>query len=307
MKKKILVVDDNPQMLELIVDLLEDEGHQVFTAEDGLSALNLLVSFTPDIMFVDLVMPKIGGEKLCKIVRKMQHLKDCFLVIISAAATEMDFDYTEIGADACIAKGASASIVEHVLTAVRESDSLSKDDKLKSIKGFDTVHLRQMTKELLSQNRHWEAILDSMSEGILETFENRIVYANSPALSLLRMPMEELLTAYLPDLFDGEVRAKVKGLIKSGIDKSFEVGFYEAIKINGKYITLKRLPVRGKSSTSIIMIKDVTERIKADEELKKANDELELRVEQRTAELVKANEKLKSEIKEHKESKENLQ
>jgi len=300
MKKKILVVDDNPQMLELLADLLEDEGHQVLTAGDGLSALHLLISFTPDIMFIDLVMPKIGGDKLCKIIRKMQHLKDCFLVLISAAAAEMDFDYTEIGANACIAKGASASIVEHVLTVVSEADSLSKDDKPKSIKGFDTVHLRQMTKELLSQNRHWEAILDSMSEGVLETFENRIVYANSPALSLLGRSMEELLTAYLPDLFDGDIRTKVAGLIKSGIDKSFEVGFYKAIKINGKYVTLKRLPVRGASSTSVIMIKDVTERIKADEELQKANDELELRVEQRTAELIKANEKLKRKIKEHK-------
>lgn len=307
MKKKILVVDDNPQMLGLIADLLEDEGHQVSTAEDGLSALDILISFIPDIMFIDLVMPKIGGDKLCKIIRKMQHLKNCYLVLVSAAAAEMDFDYTEIGADACIAKGPIGSIIGNVLAAVRESDSLLKGEKPKSIKGFDTVHLRQMTKELLSQNRHWEAILDSMREGILETFEDRVVYGNSAALSLFGISLEELLAAYPPDLFDEIVKLQVEKLMKSRADKTFEIGYSKAIKINNKLVTLKKLPVRGESSTSIIMITDVTERLKAEEELKKAHDELELRVEQRTAELVQANEQLKRKIQEHKQAQEALQ
>ncbi len=112
MKKKILVVDDNRQMLELIANLLEDEGHQVVTAEDGLSALTLLTSFSPDIMFVDLVMPQIGGDKLCRIARTMGHLQDCYLVLVTAAAAELESDYAAIGADACIAKGPAGSIVK---------------------------------------------------------------------------------------------------------------------------------------------------------------------------------------------------
>lgn len=307
MKKNILVVDDNPQMLGLIADLLEDEGHQVRTAKNGLSALDILISFIPDIMFVDLVMPKIGGDKLCKIIRKMQHLQNCYLVLVSAAAAEMDFDYAEIGADACIAKGPIGSIIGHVLAAVRDSDSFLKGKKPKAIKGFDTVHLRQMTKELLSQNRHWEAILDSMREGILETFEDRIVYANSAALSLFGTSLEDLLAAYLPDIFDNIVSLQVEKLMKSRADESFEIGYNKAIKINNKLVTLKKLPVRRESSTSIIMITDVTKRLKAEEELKKGHDELELRVEQRTAELVQANEKLKRKIQEHKQAQEALQ
>jgi PAS domain S-box-containing protein len=306
MKKKILVVDDNPQMLGLIADLLEDEGHQVCTAENGLSALDILISFIPDIMFIDLVMPKIGGDKLCKIIRKMQHLQDCYLVLVSAAAAEMDFDYTEIGADACIAKGPLGSIIGHVLAAVRDSDPLLRGKKPKPIKSIDTVHLRQMTKELLSQNRHWEAILDSMREGILETFEGRIVYANSAALSLFGISLEELLAAYPPDLFDNIVSLQVEKLMKSRTDESFEIGYSKAVKINNKLVTLKKLPMRGESSTSIIMITDVTAHLKAEEELKKAHDELELRVEQRTAELVQANEKLKRKIQELKQAQEAL-
>ena len=83
-KKNILVVDDDRVMLKFISKLLTREGHEVVTAEDGFAALNLLSTFTPDIMFFDLIMPKIDGGKLIQIVRNMPQLKDCYLVIISA-------------------------------------------------------------------------------------------------------------------------------------------------------------------------------------------------------------------------------
>ena len=69
MKKKILVVDNDPLILELFADLLTQDNHEVIKAKDGLSALNLLRTVTPDIIFIDLVMPKISGDKLCKIIR----------------------------------------------------------------------------------------------------------------------------------------------------------------------------------------------------------------------------------------------
>ena len=103
MKKKILVVDDNPVMLKFMTNLLNREGHDVKTAEDGFIALSMLTSFKPDIMFIDLIMPKLDGRKLCQIVRKMEDLKNCYVVVISAAVLELNLDCIEIGADVCIA------------------------------------------------------------------------------------------------------------------------------------------------------------------------------------------------------------
>ncbi len=59
--KKILAVDNDRIMRRFMTKLLEKEGHQVITAEDGLNALDILKNYTPDIMFVDLVMPNIDG------------------------------------------------------------------------------------------------------------------------------------------------------------------------------------------------------------------------------------------------------
>ena len=75
MKKKILVADDDRVMLKYITELLTREGHEVAAAEDGFAVLNLLTWFTPDIMFFDLIMPKIDGGRLIQIVRNMPHLK----------------------------------------------------------------------------------------------------------------------------------------------------------------------------------------------------------------------------------------
>ena len=79
MKRKILVVDDDRVMLKFVTKLLTRDGHEVLTAEDGFAALTLLATFIPDIIFFDLIMPKIDGNKLIQIVRNMPNLKDCYL------------------------------------------------------------------------------------------------------------------------------------------------------------------------------------------------------------------------------------
>ena len=64
--KDILVVDNHPVVLKFMSRLLEKHGHRVWTAEDGLAALDILKTLTPHIIFIDLVMPNISGDKLCR-------------------------------------------------------------------------------------------------------------------------------------------------------------------------------------------------------------------------------------------------
>ena len=64
MSKNIFVIDNDKVTLEFMDELLSKEGHQVTTAEDGLSALDALEIYTPDIIFLDLIMPKIDGKRL---------------------------------------------------------------------------------------------------------------------------------------------------------------------------------------------------------------------------------------------------
>jgi len=66
MAKKILVVDDDPDILDVLTMILESQGHQVVTARDGVEGLANLKAETPDLMILDLLMPKMDGFAVCK-------------------------------------------------------------------------------------------------------------------------------------------------------------------------------------------------------------------------------------------------
>ena len=193
------------------------EGHQVAAAEDGFAVLNLLTSFAPDIMFLDLIMPKIDGSRLIKIVRNMPHLTDCYVVIVSAAVAEIDFNFSETGADSYIAKGPFSTMAQHFKAAVEASDVpiLDKDKGPKPIHGLENVYARQLTKELLSRHRHLETILESMAEGILEVYSGKVVYVNSVGVSLLGLPLEKILAACPSDLFDENIGSRLDTILQN--------------------------------------------------------------------------------------------
>jgi PAS domain S-box-containing protein len=260
MGKNILVVDDNPIMLKFMMNVLSREGHHVKTAEDGFIALGMLTSFKPDILFIDLIMPKLDGRKLCQIVRKMEDLKNCYVVVISAAALELNLDCIEIGANACIAKGPFDILKKNVLAAVASSYHETSDTIPKSIMGLESIDPRRLTSELLSRNRHLETMLESMAEGILEIFSDRIVYANSAAVSLLGLPEEKLLFSYPFDLFQKKDRLRIEALLESGKGGPFDIGHNTPLKLRDRQVAMRYLPVKGDSSTVIILITDVTER-----------------------------------------------
>lgn len=260
MKKKILVVDDDRVMLKFVAKFLTSEGHEVQTAEDGFAALNLLSTFTPDVIFFDLIMPRLDGGKLIKIARSMPQLNHCYMVIISAAVAEIDFDFEETGADSYIAKGPFRAMKEHITAAIDVSDTPAVQQKSKPIRGLDSVYARQLTKELLSRNRHLETILESMAEGILEIYSDKVVYANNVAVSLLGLSLEEILASYPSDLFDKEIGRQLDDILQKNATVPATIGEKIPVELNGRQITIKTLPVKGETSTVIIMITDVTER-----------------------------------------------
>jgi PAS domain S-box-containing protein len=197
---------------------------------------------------------------LCAICRTWKNATWLYLVILSAAVAELDFDHTEIGADAYIAKGPFDATARHVLAAIETADSPGKDDEPKEIKGLESVYARRLTKELLSRNRHLETILESMSEGILEVYSGKIVYANAAALSIFGQPPEKLLASIPQDLFEGETKSQIAALIEHKQDKPVEIGEKSPLDLNGRLLTIRSIPVKNDSSTFIIIIDDITER-----------------------------------------------
>ena len=157
--KQILVVDNHPVMLKFMTNLLVKRGYRVLTAESGLSALEILKTYKPEIIFSDLVMPNISGDKLCRIIRGMPVLKGVFIAILSGVAAEGNLDFAQLGANACIAKGPFNKMAEHVLDVVDQFERQSPSALSAGIRGRGDIHERETTKELLSAKRHFETIL----------------------------------------------------------------------------------------------------------------------------------------------------
>ena len=73
---KILAVDDDPDVLEIIEYNLKNEGYDVYTASNGEEALLKAEHLNPDLIILDIMMPKLDGIETCKRLRKIEKLKD---------------------------------------------------------------------------------------------------------------------------------------------------------------------------------------------------------------------------------------
>jgi PAS domain S-box-containing protein len=259
-RKKILVVDDDRVMLTFAGKLLGREGHEVRTAADGFEALNVLSDFIPNVIFFDLIMPKIDGDKLIQIIRSMPRLKDSFLVIVSAVVAEVDFNFQATGADYYIAKGPFKAMAANIIAAIKASEAPRGRDIPKPVVGLEHASTRQLTRELLSRNRHLETILESMAEGILEVYSDRVVYANSAVIAMLGIPSQRLLAAHPPDLFEGAIRERLAALFATAPGQPAEIGENNPLELNGRQLLAKKLPVKGDESTVMLMLTDITER-----------------------------------------------
>jgi DNA-binding response OmpR family regulator len=99
---RVLVVDDDPPSLKMTAFLLKEEGHSVATAEDGQMALEMIEREPPDLVILDVMMPRIDGLEVCRRVR--QHLNIPIIILSAKGETSDRVFGLEIGADDYLAK-----------------------------------------------------------------------------------------------------------------------------------------------------------------------------------------------------------
>lgn len=121
-KKKILIVDDEPSIQDLLVFNLEKEGYKTITASDGEEGISTALSQNPDLILLDVMLPKADGLTVCKKIR--QTMSKVPIIMLSAKGEEIDKILgLEIGADDYITKPFSIrELIARVKANLRKMD-----------------------------------------------------------------------------------------------------------------------------------------------------------------------------------------
>jgi len=122
MPKTIMVVDDEPHLVELVSAILEQEGYNVVTAENGQEALKKLETVTPDLILLDMMMPGMSGREVCERMRKNPKTANIKVAFLTVA------QFSEVG--------------KNVLKELKVADYITKP--------FTNMDLVKRVKDLLS-------------------------------------------------------------------------------------------------------------------------------------------------------------
>lgn len=105
---KILIVDDEPHirlLLEQTLEELEDEGVEILIAENGEEGLDEIERERPQLVFLDVMMPKMNGFDVCHQVKKELKLQDVYVIMLTAKGQEFDKEKgREVGSDIYMTK-----------------------------------------------------------------------------------------------------------------------------------------------------------------------------------------------------------
>lgn len=149
MEKKILIVDDEKGIVDSISYAFRKEGYTVDTAYNGQEALNKLSVFCPDVMILDVMMPKISGLEVCK---KLDNRNNLGIILLTAKNDIVDKVLgLELGADDYITKPFDIrELVARVKSILRRLEKNSDKNQIEKIQIRDLMILHEQRKVIIS-------------------------------------------------------------------------------------------------------------------------------------------------------------
>jgi DNA-binding response OmpR family regulator len=125
---RILIVDDTPQAAELLAEYLSDCGYELRTAHDGEQTLKQVAEWSPDLILLDVMMPRMSGFEVCKRLRSNPATQDVAVLMVTALDQASDVERAvEAGTDEFVSKPIKKGELRHRVRSLLESRKHKRD------------------------------------------------------------------------------------------------------------------------------------------------------------------------------------
>ena len=260
----ILIIDDTPTNLEILLDFLEDYGYKVVVSEDGESAIEMAEYAPPDLILLDIVMPGIDGFETCRRLKANQVTQDIPIIFMTALADNVDK-----------VKGLNLGAVDYITKPLEHEEVLARIN----------IHLRlqNLTKELIEQNVRLEeeiqqhkqaqqkiseqaALLDIATDAIfVQDLSNNIVFWNKGAERLYGWEANEAIGKNVLELLYKEISPEIQEPLQNITYTGDWLGELSQVTKDGKNLTVtsrwtKVLDCNGQLKSILVVNTDITEK-----------------------------------------------
>ncbi|HYB74928.1 MAG TPA: response regulator [Candidatus Sulfotelmatobacter sp.] len=265
---RILLADNNRLFLEAATHALEDDGHEVLAALDGLEALERLQGPRLDCCVLDIIMPRLNGDRLCAYIKADPDLRTIPVILVTGMAREAAREEVAHVADAVLAKGPLPDLMEGLCTLVRRA---AAGDLVRTngceVVGAQGIRERQIVGELVSTKRRYEALLEHLGEGVIEVDAlGRVLSVNRRAGEILGAGEHDLLGRWVGRCLDGPARERLEEAFRGVAGPAGQGSAELALERHGRalHVQLHRVPGEQDDFVVALTVQDVTPLVQAE-------------------------------------------
>lgn len=253
---RILLVDDNAEMLEVLTLSLQTHGYQVFEARTGQEGIELAREKQPDLVLLDVVLPDIHGLEVCRRIKSEPLCGNTFVVLISGHATTPQDTI----------RGLHCGADEYISRPIQMWELLARIATM--------VRIQQSQEALREAEERWHSLLENAPDCILTLDPAwRIQFINRPfpGISADEMVGAPLLT-YVPREYQGRVSAALREADQTGRTVSYETPFSSGASERWFWHHVGPLRREGPPPLLVLIATDVTDRKRAEQNIQQYAD-----------------------------------